>query len=130
MKKACYFSLLYLFLFFGKCLGQTGGNTAKEDRYSDLFKEFTLYMTGAVSNSESIADTVHLNYVLQYYLFANIRADSSERNSPSVAELSSDQLMSLKKELNAFYSFFQEHIQDGLITNLLLMPIRLDTDKT
>ena len=89
---------------------------------------FINYLVSSFNKKEDIGDNAHLKYALLHYVFTNKRLDSSNQTTISNNELTPGQVKSLKKEMNDFFNFIQEHEKDHLIENLTLIPIRLIHD--
>ena len=125
MKKRNYFILIFLLLLTHVCISQNKTVTVSEQKNINLFNDFINYVISAVHKKEDINDTAHLRYIVLNYVFTNKQPDSTDQSTPNNSALTADQLKSLKKELNIFYTFLQQHEKDDLATNLTLMPVRL-----
>ena len=128
MKKRNYFILILLLLLSNACTSQTKMVTVNEQKSINLFNGFINYLVSSINKKEDIGDNAHLKYVLLHYVFTNKRLDSSNQTTISNNELTPGQVKSLKKEMNDFFNFIQEHEKDHLIENLTLIPIRLSHD--
>jgi len=128
MKKRTYFVFIFLLLISNTCLSQKENLTVNEQKSISLFNDFINYLVGVNNKKEDIGDNAHLKYVSLHYLFTNKRLDSSRQSTISDNELNSDQVRSLKKDLNDFSNFLREHEKDHLSENLTLIPIRLSQD--
>jgi hypothetical protein len=128
MKKRNYFILIFLLLLSNSCISQKEGISVNEQKSINLFNDFINYLVSTNNKKEDIADNAHLKYVLLHYVFTNKRLDSSNQTTISNSELTPGQVKSLKKEMNDFFNFIQEHEKDHLIENLTLIPIRLSHD--
>jgi hypothetical protein len=109
-------------------VGKSQQITANEQKDINLFNDFRNYLVSSVHKNEDISDTAHLKYVALNYLVTNKKPDSSNQTTINDNVLSPAQLESLKKELNTFYNFLQDHEKERLAANLTLMPIRLSKD--
>jgi hypothetical protein len=128
MKKRNYLILILLLLLSNVCISQKEIVTAKEQKNINLFNDFKNYLVSSVHKKEDIGDNAHLKYVALNYVFINKKLDSTNQMAISDNELSSDQVKSLKEELNAFFNFLQEDEKNHLVENITLTPIRLGKD--
>src|ERR1017187_2590328 len=102
--------------------------TSKEQRNISLFTDFENYVANSVKRHEDINDSSHLKYILLHFIFINKQLDSSNETTLNENEITPDQLKSLKKEINGFYTFLQEYSKNHLLLNFGLIPMRLSAD--
>ena len=120
--------LIFLLLFSNACISQKKAMSVNEQSSIHLFNDFINYLLTTKSKKEDIGDDAHLKYVLLNYVFSNKPLDSSNQTTIGKDELTPDQLIDLKKNLNDFYNFLQAHEKEHLAEHLTLMPIRLSYD--
>ncbi len=121
MKRFQYFFLICLLFICGACSCQNPKtHSAKEKSYIELFKSFTQYLETHANNKVDITDSVHLKYILLHYLYVDSKPDS----------ISTEQLNSLKKQLNTFYRYMHKDGNEMLFKNLSVIPIRFASSKS
>src|ERR1700692_4543768 len=114
MKRRNFFILIFLLLLSNVCISQKEDISVNEQKSINLFNDFINYLVSTSNKKEDIGDNAHLKYVLLHYVFTNKRLDSSNQTTISNNELTPGQVKSLKKEMNDFFNFIQEHEKDHL----------------
>jgi hypothetical protein len=127
MPKRIYFILIFL-LLANACISQNKSMSAREQTDINLFNDFVNYLVISLRKNEDIGNYAHIKYIVTNYIFTNTKPDSSHLKNFNDIQLSTCQLESLKKELNTFYNFLQDHEKEHLAANLTLTPIRLSKD--
>lgn len=128
--KRINFLMLLLLILGNVGFAQNNTMTAKEKNAVNLFHDFIHYLNAGIKDHDDIGDSSHLEFILSHYVFVNQHDKKPNETAGGIGAITKDQLRNVRKEVNAFVSFLEQHAYDSLSDNLVLKPLRLSTDKS
>ena len=128
MKQKRCIILVMVLLFSSTSFGQKEGYSVNEQKELNLFFQFKDYMLKCINQKVDLIDSTHLDYLLQHFLFINLKADSLNQQQAHLNEIPSEKMDFLKKSVNRFYNYFVNNEKYKLIENLTAEPIRKTND--
>jgi hypothetical protein len=126
MKQKKYLILVLVLLISSNSFSQKV--TYTEQKEINLFFDFKNYLISNINQKADITDSAHLGYLLEHFLFINIKGDSLHPAHIALNEIPTEKIDYLKKSINEFYNYLVEKKKKKLAENLAAIPIRKSKD--
>ena len=128
MKQKKYFILVLVLLISSNSFSQKVTYTVNEQKEINLFFNFKNYIISNINQKADIADSAHLEYMLEHFFFINIKPDSLHPAQLTLNEIPTKKMDYLKKSVNEFYNYLVNNKRKTLAENLSAIPIRKSKD--
>ena len=102
--------------------------TVNEQKEMNLFFDFRNYIINNLNTKADLSDSAHLEYLLQHFLFINLKSDSLNSELINFSEIPSEKMEYLKKSIANLYNYFLSNTDKRLEENLTAIPIRMSKD--
>ena len=126
MKQKKYLILVLVLLISSNSFSQKV--TYTEQKEINLFFDFKNYLISNINQKADITDSAHLGYLLEHFLFINIKGDSLHSVQLILNEIPTEKMDFLKKSVNEFYNYLLKNKKIKLAENLAAIPIRKSKD--
>jgi hypothetical protein len=128
MKQKKYFVLVLALFISSNSFSQKVTYTVNEQKEMNLFFDFKNYIISNINQKADVTDSAHLEYLLEHFLFINIKGDSLHTGQLALNEIPAEKTDYLKKSINELYNYLVENKEKKLAENLAAIPIRKSKD--
>jgi hypothetical protein len=128
MKQKKYFVLVLALFISSNSFSQKVTYTVNEQKEMNLFFDFKNYLISNINQKADGTDSAHLEYLLEHFLFINIKGDSLHTGQLALNEIPAEKTDYLKKSINELYNYLVENKEKKLAENLAAIPIRKSKD--
>jgi hypothetical protein len=128
MKQKKYLILVLALFNSSNSFSQKVTNTVNEQKEMNLFFDFKNYIFSNINQKADGTDSAHLEYLLEHFLFINIKGDSLHTGQLALNEIPAEKTDYLKKSINELYNYLVENKEKKLAENLAAIPIRKSKD--
>ena len=128
MKQKKYLILPLILLISSMSFSQKKEYTVNEQKEMNLFFDFRNYIINNLNTKADLSDSAHLEYLLQHFLFINLKSDSLNSELINFSEIPSEKMEYLKKSIANLYNYFLSNTDKRLEENLTAIPIRMSKD--
>jgi hypothetical protein len=128
MKQKKYFVLVLALFISSNSFSQKVTYTVNEQKEMNLFFDFKNYIISNINQKADVTDSAHLEYLLEHFLFINIKGDSLHTGQLALNEIPAEKTDYLKKSINELYNYLVENKEKKLAENLSAIPIKKSKD--
>ncbi|RNI39890.1 hypothetical protein EFY79_00880 [Hanamia caeni] len=128
MKQKKYFVLVLALFISSNSFSQKVTYTVNEQKEMNLFFDFKNYIISNINQKADVTDSAHLEYLLEHFLFINIKGDSLHTGQLALNEIPAEKTDYLKKSINELYNYLVENKEKKLAENLAAIPIQKSKD--